>query len=428
VRPVLSQFISNNTVNFSEAEKILKIGGPVDRPKSQIPSKGSRNQSSPKQQKDPHRVRPAFTQDERTKMMKANNHSESRTTDQRPPKKTLMTNTWAPSNNNLAEQFQKFTMMNQYKAMGLNNINNEMQKLLSETLSSKNPEGRNYMKDSRRSSKRSRSRGHRANRKSHHSKKRKSPSRGRNDPNHIMLNFMKQSLRSSKSKHRKNYSNNNDTLNRSCKRSRSRRSRANSTPKKGMKYQSMFNRKAGSTRISRKGSAVNSNERCASPKSKRKKASMDYDFTSTNSFTNMLTKDLRPGYGVKSRPKEMSKKSSLIESMIGNANRARDRANQMYSGLTVHTPTPGSTNGFLNDSKLGRELLMKNANNNHQHAYKLSSTGRGKTPHQKPGSPKRRKHSGGKRSHSRPRSSKHGGHSRPTNFQAKFFDPRQLLN
>lgn len=122
-----------------------------------------------------------------------------------------------------------------------------------------------------------------------------------------------------------------------------------------------------------------------------------------------------------------SKKSSLIDSIIGNANKARDRAVKMYAGGTVHTPIPHNATGYLNDSKLGRDLLM-NGNNNHQHAYKLTSTGRGKTPHQKPGSPKRRKHSGGKRSHSRPRSSKHGGQPRAANFQAKFFDPKQLLN
>lgn len=301
VRPVLAQFISNNTVNFAEADRILKIGKSTERPTGDTPTSGNR-QYSPKPAKDPYKVKPIYTQDERKEIVQTRNPNESRTTDQREPKgQKMMSNTWVPNNRNLTEQFKNFTMMNQYNnAMGLNNLNSEMQKLLSETLSSYNPGGRNYMKESRKSSKRaSKTRGHGSNHRSH-SRKKKSPSRGRNDPNHIFLNLMKQSLRSSK-KHRKNYSTNDGHLNRSSKRSKSRRSRANNTPKRGIKYSTMFGRKAGSTRVSRKGSAANSNERGAystyahsrmSPKSKKKKASMDYDFSNTNSFTNMMMRDM----------------------------------------------------------------------------------------------------------------------------------------
>jgi len=124
-------------------------------------------------------------------------------------------------------------------------------------------------------------------------------------------------------------------------------------------------------------------------------------------------------YGTRSRQGGVgSKKSSFVDSAIGNANDARERVNQMYSSSNIHTPTPNSNLGFLNAPK----------NNNHQQPYKLTSTGRGKTPHQKPGSPKRRKHSGGKRSHSRPRSSKHSGGGKSSNFQARFFDPKQFVN
>lgn len=187
-------------------------------------------------------------------------------------------------------------MMNQFNKMGLNNINHDTQKLLSETLSLYNLGGRNYMEKPKKSSKASKSRGHSAKQRPYHSKKRKSPSRGRNDPNHMLLNMMKKSWKHSKSKHRKNYSNN-DSLSKSGKRPRSRRTRPNNTPKRITKYQNLFNRKAGSTRVSRKGSAANSNERGAystyvgrvSPKSKKKKISMDYDFTNTNSFTNMMS-------------------------------------------------------------------------------------------------------------------------------------------
>lgn len=236
-----------------------------------------------------------------------NNQNESHTTDHRgaPKAQKIMTNTWMPNNKNLTDQFKNFTMMNQYKAMGLNN---EMQKLLSETLSSYN--GRNYLNKSRKSSKKNSRRGHSATR-SRHSKKRKSPSRGRNDPNHIFLNLMKQSLRGSKSRSKRNYSATNEGYHKgSSKRSRSRRSRANNTPKRGIEYKNMFVHKGGSTRVSRKHSAANSNERGAystyigsrvSPKSKKKKASMDYDFTNTNSFTNMMS-NMRVSFQIKFSP------------------------------------------------------------------------------------------------------------------------------
>ena len=201
-------------------------------------------------------------------------------------------------------------------------MSTDMQSLLSKTLASYNPGGRNYMKDSRKSSKKgSRNRGHSAHTRNHHSKKRKSPSRGRNEPNSIFFKMLDGSMRNSKYKHKKNYSTNADSFkgNRS-KRSSAKRTRANNTPKRGIRYANMFTRKGGSTKASRKNSAANSNERGAystyvshrvSPKGKRKKASMDYDMSNTNSFTNMLMNDMKlnlnynnnfqPRYGTRSR-------------------------------------------------------------------------------------------------------------------------------
>jgi hypothetical protein len=145
----------------------------------------------------------------------------------------------------------------------------------------------------------------------------------------------------------------------------------------------------------------------------------------TNSFQNMMNSmgvtfnysGMPNRYGARSRQGVMgSKKSSLIDSVIGNANKARERAARTHASGNIHTPIPSNTTGFLNDSKLAGEVLRMGANNNHQQAYKLHTTGRGKTPHQKPGSPKRRKHSSSKRSRSRPRSSKHSGHSKVNQF------------
>ena len=433
-------------MNFNKAAQVLKNIRPSERSNSE-PSHDSPNKS-PSPKNGPVKVKQLFTQDQRKQTEKLGNQNDSRTTDERNGgNPRLMTNTWAPQNKNLEDQFKKFTMMNQYKQMGLNNISPDMQNLLSKTLASYNPGGRNYMKESKRYSKRnSRNRGQSANSKMSGSRKRKSPSRGRNEANKIFFKLLDGSMRNTKSRHKKNYSAHNETFkgNRS-KRSSCKRSRASNTPKRGVRYANMFTRKGGSTKASRKNSAANSNERGAystyishrvSPKGKRKKASMDYDLNNTNSFSHMLMNDMRMNYnnvhtryGTRSRQGVIgSKKSSLIDSVLGNSTKAKERAAKMYAGATVHTPTPNNNTGFLNDSKLGREFLMMNGNNNHQHPYKMTSTGRGKTPHQKPGSPKRRKHSGGKRSHSRPRSSKHSGQPRPTNFQAKFFDPKQLLS
>lgn len=463
VRTVLKQFISNNKVNFEKASHVLKSIKPSDT-SSRDAQDQSPKSNSPVTRNGPVKVKHLFTNDERQPNSNIDNQNDSRTTDERNKfVPNMLMNTWTPNNKNLEEQFKKFTMMNQYKQMGLNNMNPEWQKMLSNTLSSYNPGGRNHMKEQRRSSKKNRTRQHSANPKLNSSKSRKSPSRGRNDANTIFMNLMKNSLKTSKSKHKKkssaNVSKGRDSniinsvmpqtmshVNRTTlKKSSGKKSRASNTPKRGIRYANMFGRKGGSTRVSRKGSAANSNERGAystyvshrvSPKSKKKIPSMDFN-SNTNSFTNMMMKDMgvsfnygnpNPRYGARSRQGMGSKKSSLIDSVIGNANKARDRAVKMYSSGNIHTPTPGNVNGVLNDSKIGGDIVMMNANNNHQHNYKLSSTGRGKTPHQKPGSPKRRKHSSSKRSHSRPRSSKHGVQSKTSNFQAKFFDPKQLLN
>lgn len=442
VRPVLKQFISNNKVNFAKAAQILGNGRLTERSNSEPPVDSQTEGTSPLPRNGPIKVQQHYTKDDRKPKPKLD-QTNSRTTDDRNQfNPTVMTNTWTPNNKNLEDQFKKFTMMNQYKQLGMNNINEEMQKLLSNTLSSYNPGGRNHKNEQRRSSKKSRTRQHSANPKLNHSKRRKSPNRGRNDVNTIFLNLMKHSLKSSKSKNKKkklssNVSGGLDSaiINQvipqnithiaksSIKKSSGKKSRASNTPKRGIRYANMFGRKGGSTRVSRKGSAANSNERGAyttfvsqrtSPKSKKKKPSMDFSASNTSSFTN----NFPPRYGTRSR-------QGVV---IGTANKARERAAKMYFSGNIHTPIPSNHTGFLNDSKIGGDVLMMNANNNHQQPYKLTSTGRGKTPHQKPGSPKRRKHSGSKRSHSRPRSSKHSGHTKPTNFQAKFFDPKQLLS
>jgi RNA polymerase II subunit A small phosphatase-like protein len=452
VRPVLKQFISDNKVDFEKASQVL------DRPDSATQNQSpSSNLSATRN--GPVKVKHLYTKDERHPNTNLDNQNEARTTDERNKfGPSMLTNTWSPNNTNLEEQFKKFSMMNQYKQMGLNNMNPEWQKMLSNTLSSYNPGGRNHLKEQRRSSKKNKTRQHSANQKLNISKRRKSPSRGRNDANTIFMNLMKHSLKGSKSKHKKKKSNANvskghdsniinsimpQTMSHINKKTNSKKPRASNTPKRGIRYANMFGRKGGSTRVSRKGSAANSNERGAystyvshrvSPKSKKKQPSMDYN-SNTNSFSNMMMKDMgvsfnygnfKPRYGARSRQGMGSKKSSLIDNTNANSNKAR--AVKMYSSGNIHTPTPGNATGVFNDSKIGGEIVMMNANNNHQHAYKLMSTGRGKTPHQKPGSPKRRKHSGSKRSHSRPRSSKHGMQSKTTNFQAKFFDPKQLLN
>lgn len=470
VRPVLKQFIHNNKVDFNKAAQVLKSLKLTERSNSEPPVDSIPDSPSPDARNGPIKVQQHFTKDERKPKPKLAAKEESRTTDERAKfTSNMMMNTWTPNNKNLEEQFKKFTMMNQYKAMGLNSSNTEMQKLLSNTLSSYNPGGRNYMKESRKSSKKqNRTRQHSANPKMNESKSRKSPNRGRNDANTIFLNLMKSSLKSSKSKHKKrkssaNVSRGRDTtvinqimpqtmthINKvSVKKSCSKKSRASNTPKRGIRYTNMFGRgKGGSTRVSRKGSAANSNERAAyttyvshrvSPKSKKKKPSMDYTASNTNSFKfNDMMKDMgisfnynmQPRAGVRSRQGVIgSKKSSLIESVIGNANKARERAQKMYATGNIHTPTPNSnTAGFISENKLGSDVLMMSSNNNHQHAYKLTSTGRGKTPHQKPGSPKRRKHSGSKRSHSRPRSSKQSGVPKQPKFPIQVFDPKLLLN
>lgn len=303
VRPVLAQFISNNTVNFEKAAQVLKGGKMTERSNSEPPNNGTKNSPSPSHKTGPVKVKQLYTQDER-KQSKLSSQNDSKNSEQRHNgNQKLMTKTWMPNNKNLEDQFKKFTLMNQYKAMGLNNVSADMQKLLSNTLASYNPGGRNYMKEHKRSSKRhNRTRQHSANLKLNHSRRRKSPSRGRNEPNYNFFNLMKQSLRSSKSKHKKNNSSNNETLRSNSKRHNSKKSRASNTPKRGIRYSNMFARKSGSTRVSRKGSAANSNERGAystyisrkvSPKSKKKKASMDYEFSKTNSFSNMMMKEMR---------------------------------------------------------------------------------------------------------------------------------------
>ena len=204
VRPVLKQFISNNKVNFAKAAQVLKGGKLTERSNSEPPA-GQVAESPSGTRNGPVKAQPLMTKDERVPKSKLAVQDESRTTDERNQyNPNLMMNTWTPNNKQLEEQFKKFTMMNQYnKNMGLGNVSEEMQKMLSNTLSSYNPGGRNYMKEQRRSSKKHRSRQHSANPKLNHSKRRKSPTRGRNDANTIFLNLMKHSLKSSKSKHRK---------------------------------------------------------------------------------------------------------------------------------------------------------------------------------------------------------------------------------
>ena len=481
VRNYIKQFVANNKVNFNRAAQILKGGKLTERSNSEPPAESIHDKSIPIPQNPPSAPPKQYTKDERKPKHKVANHDVSKTTDERNKyTPNIMMNTWTPSNKNIEEQFKRFTMMNQYKAMGLNNMNTDMHKMLTNTLSSYNTGGRNQLnRDPKKSSKKgSRTRQHSANPKVNNSKRRKSPFRGRNDnsfglktskledSNTLFLNLMKNSLKLAKSKHKKKKSNLNISNTRdsaiinsvhpqninnlsgtSIRNPSGKQSRASNSPKRGVKYAKMFGRsKGGSTRVSRKGSAANSNERGsyttyvsqrASPKSKKQKPSMDSNINSNSFKFNNMMKDMgitfnyngmQPQYNSRSRQGVVgSKKSSLIDSVIGNVNRAKERAHKMYSTGTIHTPTPNNNQNFVNDSKFASDILMMNANNNH-HTFKLTSTGRGKTPHQKPGSPKRRKNSGGKRSHSRPRSGKQTGVQKANTFHAKFFDPKALIN
>lgn len=487
VRPYLKQFISNNKVNFSKAAKVIAtIQVPADNSHTDSPKpSGGSKDKSPSPSRGPVKAhqQQVYTNDDRqSDPTFAAQNQGYRTADERNSNNVMM-NQWM-ANTGTEDQYKKLTMMNQYKNMGLNQMNTDMQKLLSSTLSSQANAGRNYDREHKRSTskKHSRTANNSAHAKRSHSKRRKSPFRGRNDnsfgiktgkyddANSLFLSMIKNSLRP-KSKHRggddsMNVSKGRDTtitsfmpqtmshLGRtSVKKSRSRHPRTSSSPKRAsIKYSKTIGRtKGGSTRVSRKGSTANSRERGSyttyvsqrtSPKSKKNKVSMDYNSSNKNSFkfNNMMQEmGMLHNYnnypqnrqGVRSRQGNIgSKKSSMIDSMIGNANKARERAQKMYSATNIHTPTPSNDGLLFNDSKRGGELLMMGANNNHhQHIYKVNSTGRGKTPHQKPGSVKRRKTgSSNKRSHSRPRSSKNSGAGKHNAFQAKFFDPKLMLN
>jgi len=280
-------------------------------------------------QNPPVSVQNQYIQNMRGTNQRLQNYDESKTTDDRARMpQNMMMNTWTPNNKVIEEQFKKFAMMNQYKAMGINNLTSDMQKMLSNTLGSYNSQGRNHLnKDSKQSTKKNRSRQHSANPKLNHSKRRKSPNRGRNDnsfgfkttklsdENDTMFwNLMKNSLKSSKSKHKKKKSSANASKDRDSTGVHSimpkniangnsvsgKQSRVSNSPKRGIKYSKMFGRgKGGSTRVSRKGSATNSNERGAystyvsqrvSPKPKKKLNAYESNLTNSHSFkfTNMM--------------------------------------------------------------------------------------------------------------------------------------------
>jgi len=205
VRPYLAQFISNNKVNFGKAATVLGNEKSTDRSKTMNQASSfTSGKTSPITKNGPVKVQQQFTKDERNaNLQMPDPQNDSRTTDERTQfiQKALM-NTWSTNNKNTQDQTRTTQGVSpQYQMMGLNNTNSEMQKMLTNTLNLYNPGGRNYMKDSRRSSK-NKSRQHSAAHKSN-SKRRKSPSRGRNEANTIFLNLMKSSLKSSKSKHRK---------------------------------------------------------------------------------------------------------------------------------------------------------------------------------------------------------------------------------
>jgi hypothetical protein len=437
-------------------------------------------EASPSPNKGPVKAQQIYTKDDRRpEPPLINQQQDYRTADERNKvAQNIMMNTWM-ANKGTEDPYKKLTMMNQYQAMGLNHMNPDMQKLLSSTLSSQLNGGRNNVdKEHKRSTskKHSRATNHSAHAKRSNSKRRKSPFRGRNDnsfglktnkyddANSLFLNMIKNSLRP-KSKHKRTDNSMNVSKGRdgtisslmnqttnvgrnSVKKSRSRHPRTSNSPKRAtIKYAKTIGRtKGGSTRVSRKGSTANSKERSGynttyvsqrtSPKSKKNKISMDYNPSNANSFkfNNMMKEmgmiqsynNFQPSrHGVRSRQGVIgSKKSSMIDSMIGNATKARERAQKMYSATNIHTPTPSNDGLLFNDSKRGADILMMGANNNHHHhIYKVNSTGRGKTPHQKPGSVKRRKTSGSnKRSHSRPRSSKNSGGGKQHAFQTKFYN------
>lgn len=268
-----------------------------------------------------------------------------------------------------------------------------MQKLLSSTLSSHNNGGRNHSKDLKRSSKKqNRTRQHSANPKLNHSKNRKSPNRGRNDCSFnfktaklddkaMLLNLMKNSIKESKPKHKKKKSSINasniDRVNavvhsinpqkityfnvNTIKKLNAKNLKITHSPKRGIKCSKALS-KGGSIRNSRKGSSNNSNERMTyatfasqrvSPNSRKKQPSFDYNLTSNCNLGNM-TRDMGMSFSssnmhskpeVKARQRMIgSKKSSLINSVIGNVNKARERAHQMYMSGTIHAPTPSKKN------------------------------------------------------------------------------------
>ena len=223
VRNYLKQFISNNKVNFAKAAQILNGGKLTERSQSEQPHQSRNDSDNDKSSPIPRnatnsRAQKRYTKDERKTHTKIAKNEESYTTDDRNKfTPNIMMNTWTPSNQNIENHFKKFTMMNQYKAMGLNNMPPDMHKLLSNTLNSyNNPGGRNQdQKEAKRSSKKhSRTRQHSANPKMHHSRRKKSPTRGRNDysfgfktnkyddNNTMFLNLMKHSLKGTK-KHKK---------------------------------------------------------------------------------------------------------------------------------------------------------------------------------------------------------------------------------
>lgn len=469
VRPYLQKFIKNNKVNFERAAKVLSTIKPQERPTSKSPSKSPNHRdTSPSLNEGPMKAQQAYTKDDRqAKPNSLNQPQDYKTTDDRNKvANNIMMNTWMANKNTNDDQYRKYNVPNQYKNMGLHSMNSDMQRLLSNTLNSQINVGRNYAdREHKRSTskKHSRTAANSSHGKRSSSKRRKSMFRGRNDnsfgyktnskyedANTMFLNMIKNSLKP-KNKHRKNEISMNVSKGRdgtissimpktvshigrnSAKRSRSKHPRNSSSPKRvTIKYSKNLGRGKGVSMSTK-----------ASPKSKKTKVSMDYNSNGTNSFKfNNMMKEMGmiqnynkyppQRHGIRSRQGVIgSKKSSMIDSMIGNANKARERAQKMYSATNIHTPTPSNEGLLFNDSsKRGNDIMMMGANNNHhQHIYKLTSTGRGKTPHQKPGSVKRRKASGSnKRSQSRPRSSKNSGAGKQNAFQPKFFDPKLMLN
>ena len=202
--------------------------------------------------------------------------------------------------------------------------------------------------------------------------------------------------------------------------------------------------------MSRKGSTDDSRDKEAqkvhnsqrvSPQIKKNKPPMNYTPGSNSFKFNNMMKDMGITFNynnfqptrVENRQKEEqedpTKKLSMIDNLMGGySNKGSERMHKMYSATNIHSKGLAYENPFQSENEVrSSEIFMMGTNNNHhQHFYKLSQTGRGKTPHQEPGIAKQRKEKEGrKRSNSRPKSSKYPGEKKEASYNSEFFYPNK---